>query len=137
MLKRQQAAIDKLTQALEALQSRIGDSAPGSRGKESSTGSHPADPDGAAAVNPLDERIRFSVSELLLSAAKSDVDDATFIRRLMLDLTGMPPTSEQVRRFLDNTAPDKRRQLLDELLELTPPGEQHDDQPPRDPADTP
>jgi hypothetical protein len=55
----------------------------------------------------------------------------------MLDLTGIPPTQEQVRSFLDNTAPDKRRQLLDELLELAPPGEHHDDQPPRDPAVTP
>jgi uncharacterized coiled-coil protein SlyX len=138
-LKRQQAVIDKLTQALEALQTRFGDSTPGSSENEAESGSgrNPVDPDGAAATNPLDERIRFSVSDLLLSAPNSDFDDATFLRRLMLDLTGIPPTQEQVRSFLDNTAPDKRRQLLDELLELAPPGEHHDDQPPRDPAVTP
>lgn len=43
-------------------------------------------------------------------------DDATFIRRVSLDLTGVPPPGERVRAFLDDQRPDKREQLVDELL---------------------
>ena len=45
------------------------------------------------------------------------VDDAGFIRRAMLDTVGMPPTSEEFRRFLADTAPDKRTVLIDRLLD--------------------
>jgi hypothetical protein len=43
-------------------------------------------------------------------------DDAEFMRRIYLDLTGIIPTPEQARRFLDDKAPNKRQQLIDELL---------------------
>lgn len=46
-------------------------------------------------------------------------DDATFVRRAFLDATGTLPTVEQTRAFLQSKAPDKRRQLVDELLGLT------------------
>jgi beta-lactamase regulating signal transducer with metallopeptidase domain/uncharacterized coiled-coil protein SlyX len=139
MLKRQQAAIDKLTQALEALQSKFGDSSPGSSegGKEPVTDRDPADPNGAAAMNPVDEHIKLSVSDLLLSTAQTDVDDATFHRRLMLDLTGTLPTPEQVREFVNSTAPEKRRQLVDQLLERASHGGTEDYDATRDPAAAP
>lgn len=41
---------------------------------------------------------------------------AVFLRRVSLDLTGEQPAPEQVRQFLADTAPDKRRKLVDELL---------------------
>ncbi len=44
-------------------------------------------------------------------------DDATFLRRVSLDTIGTLPTSEQVRQFLDDHAPDKRSQLIDQLLD--------------------
>ncbi len=44
-------------------------------------------------------------------------DDPTFIRRLSLDLTGVPPTESEIDAFVDNQAPDKRAQLVDRLLE--------------------
>ena len=44
-------------------------------------------------------------------------DDATFLRRVSLDTIGTLPTSEEVRRFLDDTAPDKRSRLIDQLLD--------------------
>lgn len=43
-------------------------------------------------------------------------DDAEFLRRLTLDLTGTIPTAEQARAFIDDQAPAKRSQLIDRLL---------------------
>ncbi len=41
---------------------------------------------------------------------------STLIRRLALDLTGLPPTVEQVERFLDDDSEDAYERLVDRLL---------------------
>jgi len=43
--------------------------------------------------------------------------DAEYLRRVYLDLTGLPPTAEQARAFLSSQSPsqEKRRQLVDQL----------------------
>jgi hypothetical protein len=46
-------------------------------------------------------------------------DDATFLRRAYLDVTGTIPTVEQAKAFIDSEDRDKRRQLVDSLLGLT------------------
>ncbi|MDA0832359.1 MAG: DUF1549 domain-containing protein [Planctomycetota bacterium] len=43
-------------------------------------------------------------------------DDATFLRRIYLDITGTIPTYQQTRKFLGSSDPDKREDLIDELL---------------------
>jgi hypothetical protein len=43
-------------------------------------------------------------------------DDATFLRRASLDVIGTLPTPDQVRAFLNDSAPDKRERLIDQLL---------------------
>ena len=43
-------------------------------------------------------------------------DDATFLRRSSFDAIGRLPTSEEARRFLADTSPDKRDRLVDDLL---------------------
>lgn len=43
-------------------------------------------------------------------------DDATFLRRVRLDLTGTIPTVEEVQAFLADTTPEKRTLLVDRLL---------------------
>ncbi|HVS37761.1 MAG TPA: DUF1549 and DUF1553 domain-containing protein [Gemmataceae bacterium] len=43
-------------------------------------------------------------------------DDAEFMRRLYLDLAGTIPPVSDVRAFLADTSPDKRRKLIDKLL---------------------
>jgi uncharacterized protein DUF1549/uncharacterized protein DUF1553 len=43
-------------------------------------------------------------------------DDAEFLRRVYLDITGVIPTAEQAKKFLDSKDPDKRAKLIDELL---------------------
>lgn len=44
--------------------------------------------------------------------------DAEFVRRVSLDITGLPPTGERVRAFLADQTPmkEKREKLVDELL---------------------
>jgi len=42
--------------------------------------------------------------------------DAEFIRRVSLDVTGLPPKVDRVRAFLSDTNADKRNKLIDELL---------------------
>jgi mono/diheme cytochrome c family protein len=44
------------------------------------------------------------------------ISDETFLRRVSLDLIGLPPTAAEARAFLADTAPDKRNRLIDRLL---------------------
>ncbi|MGH7281050.1 MAG: DUF1549 domain-containing protein, partial [Polyangiaceae bacterium] len=43
-------------------------------------------------------------------------DDATYIRRVSLDLVGVIPTSQETETFLADKSPDKRQKLVDSLL---------------------
>ncbi len=45
------------------------------------------------------------------------VDDATFLRRVRLDLTGLLPDPTELSEFLADKAPDKRKQKAQTLLE--------------------
>lgn len=42
--------------------------------------------------------------------------DAEFIRRVSLDLNGMPPTADEARAFIADPTPNKRTQLIEKLL---------------------
>jgi hypothetical protein len=44
------------------------------------------------------------------------VDDATFLRRVSLDMTGTLPVPSEVAAFLADKSPDKRARKIDELL---------------------
>ncbi|MCB9951841.1 MAG: DUF1549 domain-containing protein [Planctomycetaceae bacterium] len=44
-------------------------------------------------------------------------NDATFIRRAYLDLTGLLPSAEVAREFVSSSEPDKRNKLINRLLE--------------------
>src|SRR5581483_8167957 len=44
-------------------------------------------------------------------------DDATFLRRVTLDLTGKLPDPEALHRFAADPSPDKRARVVDALLE--------------------
>ena len=49
-------------------------------------------------------------------APSPDADRATLIRRLTLDLLGLPPTIAEVDAFLSDTRPDAYERLVDRLL---------------------
>ena len=50
-------------------------------------------------------------------------DKTTLIRRVTFDLTGLPPTPEEVASFLADERPDAYARLIDRLLETTAYGE--------------
>lgn len=70
----------------------------------------------AAAQEPLHQIIN---RELALPAGLQipPASDAEFLRRASLDLTGMPPSADEARAFINDTAPDKRQKLIDRLLQ--------------------
>lgn len=46
----------------------------------------------------------------------AEADRETLIRRVTLSLTGLPPTPEEIDRFLDDQSPDSYERLVDRLL---------------------
>ncbi len=46
-----------------------------------------------------------------------EASKATLLRRVSLDLTGLPPTPEEAQAFLDDQRPDAYERLVDRLLE--------------------
>lgn len=69
------------------------------------------------AWNPIDQLVAQKWQRMKI--APSDLcDDATFLRRVHLDLTGLPPTSRQVRAFLADPMQSKlkRQQVVNELI---------------------
>ncbi len=51
-------------------------------------------------------------------------DEAEFLRRVTLDLTGCVPTAEQAAEYLDSKDADRRTKLIDKLLGMSEFGEQ-------------
>jgi len=71
----------------------------------------------------IDEQIERGLSASKTKAAPR-TDDAEFLRRVYVDLTGRIPTPEKAAAFLDNTAANKRAKLIDDLLATPQFGEQ-------------
>ena len=60
-------------------------------------------------VNAKLKKLRITPSDLC--------DDASFIRRAYIDITGALPKTEEVREFVDNMSSGKRTDLIDKLLD--------------------
>jgi hypothetical protein len=65
--------------------------------------------------NPIDAFILATLEENQLHHAP-EADRATLLRRLRFDLTGLPPSLEEVEAFLKDSAPDAYEKLVDRLL---------------------
>ncbi|MGF1579820.1 MAG: DUF1549 and DUF1553 domain-containing protein [Gemmataceae bacterium] len=65
--------------------------------------------------NFIDSEI-LQLLEVLRVPPSPMADDATFLRRLTLDLTGRLPSAKKVKAFLTDKNPKKRAALVDELL---------------------
>ena len=66
----------------------------------------------------IDELVAAKLKQLGIAPANG-CSDAVFLRRAYLDVTGTLPTADEARRFLDDSDPDKRRKLVDQLLNAT------------------
>jgi Protein of unknown function (DUF1549)/Protein of unknown function (DUF1553) len=67
-------------------------------------------------AEPLHCRIDRFVESSRVGAAAAMTSDAEFLRRVSLDLTGMPPSIDELRAFLADHKADKRARKIDCLL---------------------
>lgn len=70
----------------------------------------------ATPTNCVDKPILEKLKELDIQPAPL-CSDAVFVRRVYLDVIGTIPPADEARRFIEDTNPDKRRLLIDELLQ--------------------
>ena len=75
----------------------------------------PAAGEPGEARNPIDRFVleRLGIEDL---SPSPEADRATLIRRLSLDLIGLPPTIAEVDTFLDDDRPDAYERLVDRLI---------------------
>jgi hypothetical protein len=66
-------------------------------------------------LNPIDHFIRAELAKRNI-APSPEADRRTLIRRLSLDLVGLPPTPEQVEAFVNDTTDHAYESLVDALL---------------------
>ncbi len=72
--------------------------------------------------NPIDWFVLARLDREGLKPAP-EADRATLLRRVCLDLTGLPPTPEMADRFVRDSAPDAYERLVDRLLQSPAYGE--------------
>ena len=76
----------------------------------------PAVPRVPGASNPVDAFVIARRSRHGVSAVNPPADRAVLLRRVFLDLVGLPPTPEQLHAFLADTAPDAYEKVVGRLL---------------------
>jgi len=64
----------------------------------------------------IDELVLGRLKQLGITPARV-CSDGVFVRRAYLDVIGILPTAEEAAQFLKDSDPDKRRKLIDRLLE--------------------
>jgi hypothetical protein len=65
--------------------------------------------------NPIDQFILAKLEEKGLTPA-AEADQRSLLRRVSFDLTGLPPTPEDIAAFLDDKSPDAYEHAVDRLL---------------------
>jgi len=75
----------------------------------------PSGPSSESVSNPIDRFVRARLDREGL-APNPEADRHTLIRRVTLDLTGLPPTPEEVEAFVLDPSPDAYERLVDDLL---------------------
>jgi mono/diheme cytochrome c family protein len=73
-------------------------------------------PEDLWAFRPLRQRDRSKGIDDFLDARQRKADRRTLIRRATIDLTGLPPTPEEVEAFVNDGAPDAWPKLVERLL---------------------
>jgi len=67
-------------------------------------------------ANYIDELVNTKLRKLRIEPSEL-CSDEVFLRRVTIDITGVLPTEEEYRTFLDDKSPDKRAKLVDGLLQ--------------------
>jgi mono/diheme cytochrome c family protein len=80
-------------------------------------------PKGPTRGNPIDAFINRALDRAGITPAPP-ADRRTFIRRVTFDLTGLPPTPEQIEEFVNDRSPKAYENLVDRLLASPHYGEQ-------------
>jgi hypothetical protein len=75
----------------------------------------PAVQDAAWVRNPIDAFVLARLEKAGLKPA-AEADRRTLARRVSLDLTGLPPTPEEVETFVNDTAPEAYEKLVAKLI---------------------
>jgi hypothetical protein len=73
---------------------------------------YPSEPE----ANDIDRLVAEKLKKLRIAPSELCTDQV-FLRRVYLDIVGLPPTVAEYERFLASTEPAKRAKLIDELLE--------------------
>lgn len=73
----------------------------------------------ASSDNPIDRHIAAGLAKSKAPVAAT-ADDAEFLRRVYLDLTGRVPDPADARKFLADSSPDKRAKVIDSLFPPLP-----------------
>jgi len=74
-------------------------------------------PENVPAANNFIDELVFKKLEVLGIPVSPLCDDATFVRRVTLDVCGRLPTAEEATQFVADKDPSKRTQLIDKLIE--------------------
>lgn len=82
----------------------------------------PSTGNGLKIRNPIDAFISARLTENGLTCS-TEADRTTLIRRLTFDLIGLPPTTDEIEAFLDDTRDDAYERLVDRLLDSAHYGE--------------
>ncbi|MGH9834689.1 MAG: DUF1549 domain-containing protein, partial [Blastocatellia bacterium] len=70
---------------------------------------------GAPIRNPIDAFVQSRLAQEQLKPSP-EADRRTLIRRVTLDLTGLPPTTQEITAFINDKSPDAYEKLVDRLL---------------------
>lgn len=69
-----------------------------------------------AVRNPIDSFVQNKLAEKGLQPSMQ-AERSTLLRRLHLDLTGLPPSPETIQTFMDDESPDAYEHMVDRLLQ--------------------
>ena len=73
------------------------------------------EPPGPRQANPIDQFILAKLQEKGIQPAPP-APKLTLLRRVTYDLTGLPPTKEEIKQFLDDKSPEAFAKVVDRLL---------------------
>ena len=79
----------------------------------------PPIPDVTDVAWPANDIDRFILAKLESAGLQPEPDakKITLVRRLYFDLVGLPPTPEEIARFVDDKSPEAYEDLVDRLME--------------------